>query len=249
MKIEGARTLVTGGGRGIGLELAKALHGLGARIAICGRDPDTLERARGTIGGGSVCISADVADPDAPLELVRHVREAFGGLDILINNAAIQLNYSFFDRPYAELASDIEREVVVDLVAPIRLSAAMLPLLRESQDAAIVNLGSGLGLAPKTSAPVYCATKAALRTFSRALGYQAEAQAPSLKVIDVTLPIVDTDMTKGRGSGKISASDAAAQIVSGMQRDRKEVYVGKAGLFSIIMRMAPSVGYGMLKGS
>lgn len=249
MQLQNKTILVTGGTRGIGFEIASAFSQAGARVAICGRDHAALQSAAAKMRGDVKCIEADLAAPQSITAIAKAVEDTFGELNILINNAAIQLNYSFFDRPYADLEADIEREFVVDLVAPVKLTAALLPILRRSGEGAIVNLGSALAVAPKVDAAVYCASKAGLRNFSRTLRYQAEAAAPTLRVVNVMLPLVNTDMTEGRGTGKMEPAEVARAVISGLQRNSKEILVGKTRLFSMIMRLAPSLGYRMLRGN
>jgi uncharacterized oxidoreductase len=98
-----------------------------------------------------------------------------------------------------------------------------------------------LALAPKQSSPVYCAAKAGLRSFTKALRYQAQARAPHLRVVEAMPPLVDTDMTKGRGRGKISAEACAAEIVRGMEAGQETIYVGKAKLLRAIQGVSPSL--------
>lgn len=248
MKLKDKVILITGGGRGIGYEIAKALAEEGARIAINGSNGTALRAASSRIGGDVFCIEADLFDPDAPEHISREIEKKFGALDILVNNAGIQLNYSFFDQSYHVVARDIDRELAINLSAPLKLSAAMLPLIRCSHEGAIVNVGSGLALAPKTSAAVYCASKAALRNFTRALRYQANQEDGELRIVDVMLPMVATNMTAGRGAGKIEPEVVAEALVNGLKGNRDEIYVGKTGIFSLIMRIAPALGYRLLRG-
>lgn len=252
MQLAGKRVLITGGNRGIGFELAKALAQRGARIAICGRDKASLQRAAETIGPQTIAIMADLAEPDACKFLTSEVLSAFGGLDILVNNAAVQMNYSFFGRDTSSLQKDIAREWEINFAGPAKLIATLIPALAQSgterNGSAIVNMGSGLALAPKRDAAIYCASKAALRNFSRSLRYQAEEAAPGLRVLDVTLPLVNTDMTQGRGRGKIEPAKVARDVVHALETGRDDVLVGKARLFAWIMRLAPAIGYRMLRG-
>ena len=94
---------------------------------------------------------------------------------------------------------------------------------------------------------MYCATKAALHSASQSLRYQLEKT--QVRVAEVLLPLVDTAMTKGRGSGKITAEAAARDIITGMGTKRDEIYIGKARLLPPILRLAPGIVKKMLKGS
>lgn len=247
MNIGGKSVLVTGGGRGIGLEIAKAFAKEGARVAICGRNEETLKAAARMIDEDVIYIIADLADSNALEQIATKIADQLGTLDILVNNAGIQLNYSLFERPYAEICQDIVREFKVDLVAPIKLSLALMPMLKASKSGAIVNIGSGLAIAPKTNAAIYCASKAGLRNFTRSLRYQAEQHAKKLRVVDVVLPMVRTDMTAGRGKGKIEPSQVANLIIKGLKKNNQEILIGKARILAVLMRLAPKLGYRILK--
>ena len=247
MPLKDSHVLVTGGGRGIGLALAQAFARRGARVAICGRSQEALQKAKQAIGGEVACIVADLADEQTPILVREELARRWGVLDVLVNNAAIQMNYSFFELGADEACARVEEELRVNLAAPIELGLQLLPLLRGSAAPMIVNIGSGLALAPKAAAPTYCASKAGLRTFTRALRYQSEDAGAGLRCIDVTLPLVDTDMTRGRGRGKISAAEAAKQIIAGFEHKKREIWVGKAGLLQLIMRIAPALGHKIMR--
>ena len=134
----------------------------------------------------------------------------------------------------------IEREVAINFTAICRLTARLLTALKASQESAVLNVNSGLALAPKTTSAVYCASKAALENFSRSLRYQLEGT--SVTVLQAFLPLVETPMTEGRGSGKMAASDAATAILSGLENGTTENYIGKSKLLAVLMRIVPS-GY------
>jgi uncharacterized oxidoreductase len=127
------------------------------------------------------------------------------------------------------------------------LSAGLLPLLARQPSAAILNITSGLALAPKKSSPVYCATKAGLRSFTRALRYQCEDALPHVHVVEALPPLVDTAMTHGRGRGKISPEACAAEIVAGLKAGRREIHVGKAKLLRAVIRLSPALGYRIMR--
>jgi uncharacterized oxidoreductase len=130
--------------------------------------------------------------------------------------------------------------MAVNFSSPIQLTVALVPLLLEQPEAMIVNITSGLALAPKQSSPVYCAAKAGLRSFTKALRYQAKARAQHVRIVEALPPLVDTDMTRGRGRGKISPDACAAEIIAGMEAGREAIYVGKAKLLRAIHGLSPS---------
>jgi uncharacterized oxidoreductase len=109
---------------------------------------------------------------------------------------------------------------------------------------AIIN--SGLALAPKTGSAVYCATKAAMNSFSQSLEYQLEET--NIKVIQSFLPLVDTPMTKGRGTGKMSARQAAAKIIEGIQKGTNPTNIGKVKLLRLLLALWPGLARKIMKG-
>lgn len=115
-----------------------------------------------------------------------------------------------------------------------------MPLLATQPEAGIVNISSGLAIAPKRTAPVYCATKAALRTFTTALRYRCEDLTATLRVCDVVMDYTETGMTAGRGGHKLSARQAAHEVVAGIERDRDEIWVGRTRWLGLLHRLSPS---------
>lgn len=246
--------LVTGGSRGVGLALARALLAEGYRVAICGRDALALAAAARTLGDGVVTIECDVSRPDELRALVAALPERLGGLSMLVNNAAVQRLRSFTTDPPGVLLADAADEIAINLSAPIQLTALCLPPLLDhvrraraaenTAESLIVNVTSGLALAPKRTAPVYCATKAGLRTFTRALSYQLAAGDTGVRVVEAMLPLVDTAMTAGRGRGKLSPDAAAAAILRGVARGETEIHVGKVRVLALLARLVPRLATG-----
>ena len=253
--------LVTGASSGVGAALARELARRGARVVVHGRDADRLQAVASETGG--VPVLADLGERGGPARLARLTTEAasaagWPGVSVLVNNAAVQLTYLFGERAPSEAARDAAHEVAVDLVAPVQLTAYVLPQLRAAADAsgapsAVVNVTSGLALAPKKTAAVYCAAKAGLRAFSRALRYQLADEAAAggalVRVADAVLPLVDTPMTAGRATrvAKIPPAQAAREILDGLAAGRDEIGVGAARLFRRLHRWAPGVAERMLR--
>lgn len=247
MNLPGSTILVTGATRGIGRELTRQLVGLGAEVVAAGRDRDRLDALRADYPDRVRPWAVDLADPDAVDTFVHDLPDRHPTLSVIVNNAGVQTLTDFLaDDPHT-LRQSLRREIAVNLDAVIALSTGLLPHLRSRPSAAIVNITTGLALTPKRSAPVYCATKAGVRVFTRALRYQCQHAAPHIRVIDAVMPLVDTDMTQGRGHGKISPVDAAAAVIAGIRRDAAEIYVGKVKLLRAIMRLSPALGYRILR--
>ncbi len=118
-----------------------------------------------------------------------------------------------------------------------------MPILKINDNAAIVNVSSGLGLVPKMQAPVYCGTKAGVHLFSKSLRYQLK----QIKVFEIIPPLVDTQMTTGRGKGKISPKKLVDEFIDSFHKDKFEVSIGKVKLLKIINRISPSIAERIMK--
>ena len=241
MDLTGKNVVITGGSAGIGLALATTFLAAGARVLLCGRDPERLQAAREQLATAQV-LQADLrAAADREL-LVRESLSRLGAVDILVNNAGTQ---TLMDFTQEDAERPVESEVEINLVAPIRLIEGFLPHLLSRPAAAIVNVTSGLALVPKRSAPVYCATKAGLRSFTQALRYQL-AGTP-VRVVEALPPLVDTSMTAGRGTGKLSPDACAQAIVRGLARDQREIRIGKTRLLFAAHRLSPALAAKLMR--
>lgn len=235
MKVSGNRVLITGGSRGIGLALARAFADHGNEVLVVARSKERLDALRAQHPGLRT-FAADLSVADELEALRDHVVAEFPSVNVLVNNAAIQLNGDFLD----ELdARDIEAELMTDVLAPVRLTKLLLPLLAAQPGAAVVNLSSVLAFTPKETAPVYCAAKAFVHSFSTGLRYQLEARG--IRVFELIPPLVDTDMTQGRGNGKMAPDAVAAAFLGAWRQDRYQVRVGRTKLFMIAHRLAPGL--------
>jgi short-subunit dehydrogenase involved in D-alanine esterification of teichoic acids len=236
MKLSDNIVLVTGGGSGIGLALAKAFAQRGNTVVVCGRNANKL----GAVQRENPAIAAfpcDIASDQDQQRLVEYMAQNHPNLNVLINNAGIQHNYDFSDTK--NHIGVIEEEVNINLLAQLKLTDRFLPMLMGRPCAAIVNVTSALALVPKQSAPVYCATKAALHNFTKALRYQLE-DTP-VKVFEIIPALVDTEMTKGRGQGKITSEALAAETLRGVEANRYEIRIEKTRILFALNRFLPWV--------
>lgn len=259
MQAKGHTVLITGGGSGIGLALARQFVQAGNRVVLVGRSAERLESARKDLRaeiqsgnpGALEAVRTHVADlRDAASAFA--LSEAFPDVNVLVNNAGVQHNYDLREIAASDFAQQAEQELRVNLLAPAQLCRAFLPqLIRHAQTAtgkspaaAIINISSGLALAPKSSAPVYCASKAGLHSFTQSL--RAQLRSDGVAVFEVLAPLVDTAMTAGRGSGKISPADLAGEFWRGWRRDRFEIFAGKTKLLRFLLRLVPSLARSLM---
>lgn len=246
MRLDGRKAIVTGGSAGIGLALTEQLVKAGADVVICGRNEKRLAAVQERLGDRVDAIRADMANADDIASFCDHIQRHHPDASILVNNAGIQQQLSFF-QPDNSSADRIRLEVDCNLTAVMVLCERLIPLLGRHDEALIANISSALALSPKRSAPVYCAAKAALRSFTKTLRYQSEAAASTVRVADVVMALVDTDMTAGRGRRKISPDQAAREIISGIERGSAEIWIGATKALRIIHRVSPAMADRMLR--
>lgn len=243
--------LITGASSGIGRALAIAAHAAGARVIAAGRDQARLAAVARECPGLATVVG-DLAIPEARSEFLVRLGACAPDLSIVIHNAGVQHPA---DHVAATDANDLARqaaaageEIAVNCLVPTDLTLDVLPRLKAAGEAAIVFITSGLALAPKAGSPVYCATKAFLRSFAKSLRYQCETGAPHIHVMEVLPPLVDTPMTSGRGRNKISAESVARATLAGLRRRSREVYVGKVRLLRWIHRVSPAAAERIMRG-
>ncbi|OCW57637.1 SDR family oxidoreductase [Hoeflea olei] len=233
--------LVTGGARGIGRELTRQLVARGASVIVVGRNMEHLKAVQAEHPQAVTVRAVDLACAQEVDRLVADLAATAPQINILINNAGVQYETDLFTPERDQLTALARREIATNLDSVVTLTLGLLPVIARHRHGAIVNISSGLAIAPKAASPVYCATKAAVRSFTKALGYQCARQAPHVEVSEAIMALVDTDMTRGRGSGKIRAEQAASEVLSVLDRHRPEVWVGKARLLRLINRISPAL--------
>ncbi|KUO10196.1 SDR family NAD(P)-dependent oxidoreductase [Streptomyces sp. DSM 15324] len=200
--------LVTGANRGIGHEVSRQLIGLGWAVLVTARSGRAAQKAAAGLGGGAHPLRLDVTSPDDSTEAARVLRERFGGLDVLVNNAAI--TYDTWQRAVGADLDVVREAMETNLYGPWRLTQAVLPLLRASRRPRVVNVSSeGGSLAGMTGGtPAYAVSKAGLNALTRLLA--GELRADGVLVNSVCPGWVATDMG---GPGGRPLADGAAGIV------------------------------------
>jgi len=242
MITSGNTVLITGGSSGIGLALAKRFLELKNKVIITGRDTTKLEQIKNDFPE-IITFAGDLTDKNSLDELVLFIEQQHSDLSILVNNAAVQFNYNFTDEP--DLTYKVDYEVSANLTAPVKLTGLLLPLLLKNKNSAIVNVSSGLFIAPKKSASVYCATKSGIHSFSKTLRYQLENT--DTKVFEIIPALIDTPMTSGRGKSKITPEQLTDEFLRNFKADKLESYIGKTKLLKLVNRLSPRLADEIMK--
>lgn len=189
MKMTGNTILITGGGSGIGRALAEAFHEKGNRVIIAGRRADALQ-AVATANPGMEYRTLDIADASSIPAFAAELIASFPDLNAIMNNAGIMVPEMLNDAPaYLDTA---EQTVAINLLGPIRLTAALLPHLMTKGEATVLTVSSGLAFVPLAATPTYSATKAAIHSYSQSLRHQLKGTG--VDVIEIAPPYVQTEL-------------------------------------------------------
>jgi uncharacterized oxidoreductase len=193
MKTRGNTILITGGGSGIGEALAHRFHDAGNTVIVAGRRFDALQKA--VAGRENMhAITLDVESAGGVTDFTKRLLAEHPALNVLINNAGI-MRFEGLDQS-RDLA-DAEATITTNLLGPIRLIDALVDHLIQQQDAAIVNVTSGLAFVPMVATPTYNATKAAIHSYTVAMRHVLKDR---VEVIELAPPAVQTGLTPGQES-------------------------------------------------
>jgi NAD(P)-dependent dehydrogenase (short-subunit alcohol dehydrogenase family) len=261
--LRGRRVLITGGSRGLGLALAREMAAQGARVIICGRDPASLERAAAMLanaGAEVLAISADVTDPASVAEMMEAVRQRYGHVDVLVNNAGvIEVGPAKTMSP-----ADYQEAMATNFWGMLYPTLALLPEMRARKSGRIVNITSIGGKLGIPHLLPYSASKFAAVGFSQ--GLRAELAGDGIRVVTVCPGLMRTGSPRNaifRGQHRseyawfsisdalpglsISAESAARRIVAACRRGDAEVlFPLPAKLASVVNAIAPGLTAGVL---
>ena len=241
---ENKTTVITGGTSGIGYQMVRLLN-FHNDVIVVARPSSRLDALKKEFPNIKT-FAADLSKPEEYKVLSNNIMQAHPRIDVLINNAAIQYTPSVLDESF--LYDSIEQEINLNFTSVCALSYLLLPaLLNEEREAVIININSGLALAPKASSAIYCATKGAINIFSQSIGYQLENT--NVRVMQAFLPLVDTPMTKGRGDGKISPRRVAMDIVGGIEKGAIILDIGKVKKLRLLLRFMPRLAHRIMRES
>jgi meso-butanediol dehydrogenase/(S,S)-butanediol dehydrogenase/diacetyl reductase len=202
-RLQGKAALITGGGGGIGAATASLFAAEGAKVLLVDMDAQALERTATAIrektpGAAVQVLAGDVADPQAAVQAARQCHEAFGRLDVLVNNASMRNYASFADATAAEW----QAVVGVNMMGNANFCRAALPLLRQAGKGAIVNVSSCYAVKGRKGMALYDATKAAIIAMTRTLAFEETANGIRVNVVCPGSTLTDFHVKRTQAAGK-----------------------------------------------
>ena len=242
-QLKNKRVVITGGTSGIGLEIVRRLH-IDNEVIVIGRSQERLREAKAKCPSIAV-FTADLSKSAYTISVGEQLAATYPSIDILINNAASQYEPGFIDPAFDR--NSIVPEITLNFTSICLLTHCLLPRLTAAPRACILNVNSALSMTPKTSSAVYCASKGALNIFTRSLRYQLEDT--NVSVQQAFLPLVDTGMTAGRGTGKMCPSEAAQLLLKGITHSTQDHAIGKVKVLRLLHWLMPPLARRILKGS
>lgn len=235
MKLTGNTILITGGGSGIGRALAEALHQRGNTVIIAGRRKEALSSVL-SANPGMQSVSLDVSDPADITKVTAELVQRFPDLNVLINNAGIM--------QFDNAASVIDEQLLIstistNLYGPIRVTSALIEHLKSKPDAVVINVSSVLGFIPMAATAVYCATKAAIHSYSLSQRYLL--RDTSVRVLELAPPWVQTELLNSSEEPRaMPLAEFIKETMEVLASDADEILVERA------MPIRASVGPGEL---
>jgi uncharacterized oxidoreductase len=237
MQITGNTILITGGGSGIGRALAEAFHAEGNQVVIAGRRKELLDETTAANPGMKAAV-LDIGNGDAIPSFAEQLKVNYPALNVVIHNAGIMRMEPLQDG----LVADAEAIVATNLLGPIRLTAALLPLLQSQPRAAIMTVSSGLAFVPMAITPTYCATKAAIHSYSQSLRYQL--RDTSVQVLELIPPYVRTEL-----AGTRQANDPNAMPLKDFVAETMKILRSSPGSTEICVERVKPLRFAEANGS
>jgi uncharacterized oxidoreductase len=233
MNLKGNTILITGGGSGIGRGLAEAFHAHGNQVVIAGRRKPVLDEVTAA-NRGMKSLTLDIEDADAIRTFAAKVVKDFPKLNVLVNNAGIMRVENVRAKPDA--VADAEATVATNLLGTIRMTGALLAHLQKQPHAAVMNVSSGLAFVPIAATPTYCATKAAVHSYSQSLRHQLRDS--SVEVLELIPPYVQTELLSAG-----QAKDPRAMPLSEFIAEVMEILKAQPKVGEIVVKRCEMLRY------
>jgi uncharacterized oxidoreductase len=247
MKLAGRTILITGGSSGIGLAFAHKFLELGNQVIVTGRRQSVLDELRANYPKLHT-IQSDVADPAQAAALAARVKTDFPKLDVLMNNAGV-MRHRNLRAPAADLG-ELMAEMNINGGGVIGTTSAFVDILTANKGT-VINVSSALAFVALPSAPVYCASKAAIHSYTQSLRFQLEETG--VEVIELMPPAVQTDLAADLAEGDIkliTTEELVKQSFASLKAGALEIRPGQANLLAWMRRLAPDfINRQLWKGS
>jgi uncharacterized oxidoreductase len=238
MKINGNTILITGGGSGIGRALAEAFHRKGNTVIIAGRRESVLSEVVAA-NPGMHYLTLDVADSNSIRSFAEDAISRFPDLNVLINNAGIMKAEDITSAP--DYLGTAEETVAINLLGPIRLTAALLPHIQKNERSAILTVSSGLAFVPMAMTPTYSATKAAIHSYSMSLRHQLR---DTTQVIEIVPPYLQTELM-----GEHQANDPNAMPLAAFIEEVMHILETEPALSEVVVERCKPLRFAAERGN
>lgn len=240
MKESNQKVLITGGGSGIGLALAKKFLSNNNTVIITGRNLSKLEKVKAELSNIHI-FQSDVTQEEEVKKLAEDIQNEFGGIDVLINNAGIMLLLDAGSE-----SNDLQKqfeEIEINFHSPIRMLHHFLPQLKKSENAVLVNVSSGLAYVPFAQSPVYSGTKSAVHFWTKSIRPQLKPH--KIKVIELLPPVVNTKLAKDADLKDDNLKPMPPEQLADIfwkkyTNGKEEITPGISNALKIMSRLAPN---------
>jgi len=237
MKLTGRTILITGGSAGIGLAFALKFLELGNTVIVTGRRQAVLDEVKAKYPKLHT-IQCDVADAAQIAAMATRMKAEFPTLDVLMNNAGIMLHKNL-KVPATDL-DGVMAEVNINLGGVIRATSAFIDIIT-SNKGTLINVSSALAFVPLPSTPIYCATKAAVHSYTQSLRFQLEDTG--VEVIELMPPGVETAMTADLSEGSVAlmtTDELIKKSFAAFKAGKPEIRPGQSNQLALMRRLAPN---------
>lgn len=235
MKLTNNTILITGGGSGIGLGLAREFKNLGNQVIVSNRSRERLAAAKAE---GFAVYEVDMADADSIRAMAKKVQTDYPALNAVIQNAGIMQSENLQAGDSAKVQDET---VAINLLGPMRLNSALIPHFLQQPSAVIMTVTSGLAFLPSAMFATYCATKAAMHSYSQSLRYQL--QGTSVEVLELAPPYVQTSLT-----GEHQMSDPSAMPLEAFLSEVMSILKDKPEFKEVLVERVSSLRFAESKG-
>lgn len=237
MNLKNRTILITGGTAGIGLSFALKFIELGNTVIVTGRRQAVLDAVKAKHPMLHT-IQSDVAEPAQIVSLVARIKKEFPNLDVLMNNAGIS-RYKNLSKCDSDLPG-LMTEMNINVGGVIRMTSAFIEILKANKGT-LINVSSALAFVPVPGIPIYCATKAAIHSYTQSLRFQLEGTG--VEVIELMPPAVTTEMTeeltKLKDMKMIGTGELIKQSFKALQKGELEIKPGQSSQLAFMRRVAP----------